>query len=199
MPVQAGTALDPEATKAKVLTAATALFYERGVHSVGVSEIASRANASKLSIYRYFGSKEGLVTAVLAQRSEHVHAWLIRQMTNIEPGRERVLALFDLLIHWFGEQSYRGCIVMNTAIDTRGSEGTARSTARKHLARYHSLLENELTQAQISEPETLARQLLILIEGATVISAVNRVADAGHDARKAAEALLDAYGPPPGE
>jgi AcrR family transcriptional regulator len=196
MPVQAGSTLDPEATKAKVLRAATELFYERGVHGVGVNEIAARANASKLSIYRYFHSKEGLVAAMLAQRSDDIHTWLPRQITGADPGRERVLALFDRLIRWFGEQGYRGCIVVNTAIDTRGADESVRLTARRHLARYRALLEAELRLAGIGEPETLTRHLLLLIEGATVITSVDGTPEAGHDARQAAETLLDAYARP---
>lgn len=195
MPVAPGTALDPERTKAKVLQAAGELFYERGVHGVGVNEIAARANASKLSIYRYFHSKEGLVAAMLAQRSAHIHGWLAEQVADAAPGRDRVLALFDRLIGWFGEQGYRGCIVVNAAIDTRIDNEDVRETAREHLLRYRALLSGELASAGIADPDGLASQLLVLIEGATITAAVEGTARAGNDARRAAAALLDAACP----
>ena len=192
MPVASGATLDPEHTKAKVLKAASELFYEHGVHRVGVNDIAARANASKLSIYRYFHSKEGLVAAMLDQRSTRIHEWLAEQISDVDPGRARVLALFDRLIRWFGEDGYRGCIVVNTAIDTRARNGDVREIAHNHLMRYRALLSQELASVGVADADALAAQLLVLIEGATITSAVEGTERAGNDARRAAETLLDA-------
>lgn len=192
MPVPAGSKLDPEATREKILAAAHELFYERGVHAVGVNEIAERSGASKLSIYRYFQSKEGLVEAVLSARSNRIHRWLLKRTEGAAPGRERVLALFDTLLAWYAEDGYRGCAVLNTATDARGGTPDVRGLARNHLARYREFLAEQLRVAGVREPESLAGRLLVLIEGATVITAVEGDTRAGHDARRAAELLVDA-------
>ncbi|WP_020496030.1 TetR/AcrR family transcriptional regulator [Sciscionella marina] len=190
MPVQRGAALDPEATKAKVLKAAGELFYERGVHAVGVNDIAARANASKLSIYRYFQSKEGLVAAMVAQRSEQTHEELAAELAGIAPGAQRVLALFDAIRRGFTKNGYRGCPVINTSIDTRNQDEDVRTIARTHLNRYRKLLVAELEHGGFEKPRELAKQLTVLIEGAMVISAVERSNEAGNHARAAAESLL---------
>lgn len=192
MPVTAGAKLDPEATRQKILIAAQELFYERGVHAVGVNEVAERSGASKLSIYRYFESKEGLIAAAVRARSDRVHHWLVRRTETVPPGRERVIAVFDLLLEWYGEVGYRGCAVMNAATDTRGGRPDVRALAAAHLARYRTFLADQLRAAGVGEPAALARRLLVLIEGATVISAVDGDPQAGGDARRAAEILLDA-------
>jgi AcrR family transcriptional regulator len=195
MPVKAGAPLDPRATRARVLASASQLFYERGVQAVGVDQIAQHAGASKLTIYRNFGSKEGLVEAVLLDRSERIHQWLSARLAEVPAGRERVMALFDLLTRWYAEQGYRGCAVVNTAVETRHLNGPVRELPRAHLGRYRKLLETLLADAGVDEPTGLARQMLILIEGATMITAIDGDATAGHDARAAAEALLDAASP----
>ena len=74
-----GVPANPAATRARILNTATSLFYERGVHAVGVNEIAARAGASKLSLYRYFPSKDQLVQAMLTEHSDRIHAWLERE------------------------------------------------------------------------------------------------------------------------
>src|SRR3954451_5344424 len=70
MPVKKGEPLDPAATRVKVLKTAGRLFRERGTHSVGVNEIAEVAGVSKLTLYRHFDSKEGLIQAFLEAGSD---------------------------------------------------------------------------------------------------------------------------------
>ncbi|RJO78006.1 TetR/AcrR family transcriptional regulator [Nocardia panacis] len=191
MPVRAGSALDPDATRARVLDVAARLFYERSLAAVGMREVATESNASQLTIYRYFGSKEGLAAAVVRERSDRTHAWLAEGLAEVPAGRARVLALFDMLNRWFTEGDYRGCPVLNYAADSRGGT-TDLAATRRHLERYRQLLEQLLTETGVPTPQTLARQLLLLIEGATVVSQVDGPGPAGVDARAAAETLLDA-------
>ena len=56
---------DAEATKSRILAAATAEFASHGLAGARVDEIADRAGANKRMIYHYFGNKDGLFTAVL--------------------------------------------------------------------------------------------------------------------------------------
>jgi AcrR family transcriptional regulator len=177
------------ATRAKILDAAAELFYERGVHAVGVNEIAARARASKLSMYRYFPAKQDLVEGMLATHSDRIHAWLERKTADSAAGPDRVLSVFDLLIRWFAEPGYRGCAVINTVTDTRADPAVA-AIARRHLARYRRLLEERSREAGVADPAALARRLLLLIEGASVVTAIDSSPDAGADARQAAADLL---------
>jgi AcrR family transcriptional regulator len=200
MPVAPGTPLDPAATRAKMLAAATDLFYACGVHAVGVEEIARLAGVSKLSLYRHFGSKDRLVAEVLSLRSDRVHAWLARSVEDVEEDspRARILAMFDAICGWYGQSGFKGCAIVNGATDTRGDRGDIQTIARRHLERYERLFCAELTDMGADDPIGLARQLLILVEGATVIAAIEGSPDAGSYARCAAETLLDALHPEQG-
>ncbi|KAA2254079.1 TetR/AcrR family transcriptional regulator [Solihabitans fulvus] len=190
MPVKRGEPLSPENTRARILAVAALAFYERGVHAVGVNEIAELAGSSKLTIYRYFESKDGLVEAVLRQRSERIHDWLERGVEAVPPGADRVLALFDLLADWYRQAGFHGCAMVNAAADTRGDGVAVLGLTRGHLARYRVLLERCLLEAGVAEPSAPARQLLILIEGATVVSSIDADDTAGPDARRLAELVL---------
>jgi AcrR family transcriptional regulator len=179
------------ATRAKILDSATQLFYEHGVHAVGVNEIAARARASKLSLYRYFRSKDELVEAMLREHSDRIHDWLIRSTADAPAGPDRVLSVFDLLIRWYAEPGYHGCTVINTVTDTRADPAIA-AIARLHLSRYLSLLTDRAVEAGVplDDATALARQLLLLIEGASVVTTIEGSAAAGDDARRAAAALI---------
>ena len=64
--VMATATRDAEATKARLLAAATAEFAAYGVAGARVDRIAGAAQANKQLIYAYFGSKDDLFDAVLA-------------------------------------------------------------------------------------------------------------------------------------
>ncbi|TDD51859.1 TetR/AcrR family transcriptional regulator [Kribbella antibiotica] len=192
MPVKAGERLDPEATRARILAAASEVFAQRGIHAVGINEVAEVAGASKLTIYRNFGSKDGLVEAVLTDRTSRVRAWHERAVEQADTGRDRILAVFDLVATWYAEAGFRGCAMMNAATEDRGRDGAPRRLAQDHLAFYRDLFSRLLAEAGARDPETTARQLVVVLEGATIISAVDRNPGLGAEARVIVETLLDA-------
>ena len=51
-----------------LLSAAVSLFAERGYEAVGVQELAESAGVTKPTLYHYFGSKQGLLRALLEER-----------------------------------------------------------------------------------------------------------------------------------
>jgi AcrR family transcriptional regulator len=187
MPVSKGEPIDPERTRAKVVQAATELFYRDGTHA-GINELTERAGISKLTLYRHFGSKEGLLEAVLRQRSDRVVAWLKAAAETPEDPVERVLAVFDALRGWYAEQGFRGCAIVNAA--TESPTNATREVARAHLGRHRDLLTALARDAGAPDPERVGRQLLIALEGATVVAALGGDPEAGADARALAESLL---------
>lgn len=192
MPVKAGERLDPEATRARILAAASEVFTRRGIHAVGINEVAEAAGASKLTIYKNFGSKDGLVEAVLTDRTHRVRAWHEQAVEQAETSRDRILAVFELVATWYAEAGFRGCAMMNAATEDRGHDGAPRRLAQDHLNFYRDLFRRLLTEAGARDPETTARQLVVVLEGATIISAVDRDPGLGAEARVIVETLLDA-------
>ena len=192
MPVKAGQRLDPEATKARILKAAAEVFTRRGIHAAGINEIVEAAGASKLTVYKNFGSKDGLVEAVLTDRTRRVRAWQNHAVEQAGTGREKILAVFDLIASWYAEAGFRGCAMMNAATEDRGQDGAPRRLAQDHLAFYRDLFHRLLTEAGVRDPDTTARQLVVVLEGATLISAVDRDPGLGAEARVIVETVLDA-------
>ncbi|MBF6176436.1 TetR family transcriptional regulator [Nocardia blacklockiae] len=65
---------DAAATRAALLTAAQELFAERGYERATVRDIAARAGVNQALLFRYFGSKEELFRAAIADRGRRVLA-----------------------------------------------------------------------------------------------------------------------------
>ena len=126
MPVKAGQRLDPEATKARILKAAAEVFTRRGIHAAGINEIVEAAGAWKLTVYKNFGSKDGLVEAVLTDRTHRVRAWQNHAVEQAGTGREKILAVFDLMANWYAEAGFRGCatsMAVSRKIRCRAAQG----------------------------------------------------------------------------
>ena len=64
----------PDATRRRILAAATSEFAAKGLAGARVDEIAHRARVSKRMLYHYFGDKEALWLAVLEQAYLHIRS-----------------------------------------------------------------------------------------------------------------------------
>ena len=190
MPVPKGTPLDPERTRGGLLASATAILYARGLDGVGVAELCAATGVSKETLYRHFGSKAGLVQAVLEARSDRVVDWLAGAVEAAGPDPARQLAaLFDALGTWYAEPGFRGCAIVNAA--TQQHQDPARAVASRHLGRCLDLLTGIAERAGAAAPGELGRRLLIVLEGATVVADHHGAGPAAaDDARQVALALL---------
>jgi len=169
MPVAKGSTIDPERTRATILYAATQVLYERGLDGIGVAELCARLGVSKETLYRHFGTKDGLVQAMLEARSDRVVRWLTDavEAAGDDPA-DQLTALFDALQGWYDEPTFRGCALLNAA--TQHHTDTVRTITTRHLGRYLELLTGIADRAGAADPHQLGRQLLILVEGATVVA-----------------------------
>jgi len=191
MPVPRGSPLDPQRTRDEIIRVASRLFYAHGLDGAGVAGLCTRAGISKETLYRHFGSKDGLVQAVLDDRSNRVTRWLreAARAAGDDPA-DQLAAVFDALGQWYSEPSFRGCAIVNAAVQHHSDP--ASSAAVRHLGKHLDLLHGIAVRADAAEPGLLARQLLMLIEGATVVADQLDGHAAAWQAKQAALALLRA-------
>jgi AcrR family transcriptional regulator len=60
----------------KILATATNLFQTQGINSTGVDNIVAAAGTTKMTLYKYFRSKELLILEVLTQSQQQFQTWL---------------------------------------------------------------------------------------------------------------------------
>ena len=179
-----------------MLDAASQLFYDRGINSVGVDTIASEAGVTKKTLYDQFGSKAALVAAYLTERDQRYRAW-VEERIEAEVGANRVLAVFDALNSWMDEHSPTGCPFVHAHGELLASpEHPAHDVIRAEKAWERELFAELARDAGCREPVALAAQLTSLLEGATVLRSISEVHDAFDESRRAADVLVAAQAAP---
>src|SRR6185503_6513693 len=108
MAVREASAFRPSARE-RLLAAANELFYNEGVHTVGIDRVIEQAGVAKASLYNTFGSKEALVEAYLEGRHAQLAGQIMRHVSAYDEPRARILAVFEALSEIVQEPSYRGC------------------------------------------------------------------------------------------
>ncbi|MBS0418866.1 MAG: TetR/AcrR family transcriptional regulator [Proteobacteria bacterium] len=151
----------------RLLAAASELFYENGINTVGIDRIIEHAGVAKASLYDCFGSKEELVRAYLQERGDLRRARINERLAHFDTPAERILAVFDFLGELAAQADYRGCAFMRARADANASDKVKAVVAETR----GFILEKftELARAGgVANAEALAKQLVLLYDGATV-------------------------------
>ena len=175
----------------RLLAAANELFYEEGVHTVGIDRVIERAGVAKASLYSTFGSKDELVRAYLAGRAETRRQRIAERVARHTDPRDQILAVFDYLAESARLPSFRGCAFINASAEgPRTDKVTA--VCADHRGWLRGLLAQLARDAGVADPDRLARQLAMLYDGGVVGAAMDHDPDAPARAKEMAEALIDA-------
>ena len=175
----------------RLLAAADELFYAEGIHTVGIDRIIERAGVAKATLYTTFGSKDELVRSYLQSRYDARRVRLTKEMAARETPRDRLLAVFDVLAESQARPTYRGCAFVNASAESLPGS-VPEQVSNEYRGWLRGLLRDLAAEAGAKDPETLARMLLILYDGAAVDARMDHNPGAGADARAAAEILLAA-------
>ncbi len=113
------TAEPRRSARERLLDAASELFYNEGVQSVGIDRIIEHAGVAKASLYNTFGSKEELVQAYLASRHTGTVERLTAAIEKHQDPRDRLLAVFDAQAELAAQPNFRGCAFIRLALRRR--------------------------------------------------------------------------------
>src|SRR5438105_15354644 len=185
----------PASARKRLLDAANELFYEEGVHTVGVDRVIERAGVAKATLYTLFGNKDGLVRAYLMARDEAIRERMTRQLANrYKTSRERLLGVFEIQGRMFSDPGFHGCAFARASAEA--PEGTSiEEVSETHRAWLRSLFQDLAREAGARNPELLARQLMLLYDGAAISAWMDHSPRATTAARSVATALVDAAAP----
>ncbi|WP_433470487.1 TetR/AcrR family transcriptional regulator [Saccharomonospora azurea] len=183
--------MDVEEATRRVLAAAEEQFYERGIQAVGMDTIRSRSGVSLKRLYQCFPSKDDLVATYLRRRDTRWRAELAEYVqAHADSAEKTVLAVFDWLGEWFHRPDFRGCAFVNSFGELGGVSPVVAEVARTHKQAVGEYLRHLVEPLGVSDPDGLAAQLAVLVEGAMVLAAVTGDLDAAARSRATAELLL---------
>ena len=151
----------------RILDVASELFYREGVRAIGVDLIVERADVAKTSLYRYFPTKDDLVAAFLAREdAEYWQQWddVVRAHEDDPPAQ--LAALMDWIGQRVARAGYRGCPQLNVTAEFADAQLPARRLAAAHKHEQRRRLAVLCRQLGCRDPERVAGQLAVLIDGA---------------------------------
>jgi len=172
-----------EPARARLLDAATHLFCRYGINATGVDAVIGEAKTAKTTLYKIFGSKEGLIEAVLEREGERWREWFISGIDsgNAAP-RSKLMRIFPLLKQWFSEERFYGCPFINAVGEHDKADDRMRAIAIRHKTVVLRKIESLVAEAGIAPAASVAHQIGLLIDGAIIAAMVTRnpgVADDG--------------------
>ena len=179
-----------QSARERLLEAANELFYDEGVHTVGIDRVIERAGVAKASLYNTFGSKDELVRAYLEGRHSRVSARISQYLERYTDPRDLLLGVFEAQGELFAEPGFRGCAFVSASAESPG-EAVSRA-ADDYRGWVRGLLTGLAREAGAPDPETLGRQLHMIYDGASLSARMDHDPSAAATARAAAEVLLDA-------
>lgn len=182
---------DRDEACSRVLDAADELFYAQGIQAVGVDQVRAASGVSLKRLYQCFPSKQALVEAYLRRRDERWRTALAAHVRQCAP-QEAPLAVFDWLRAWLAGAGSRGCAFINSFGELGAIETGVARAARDHKKAVLEFLAELASDLDAANPQILAEQLLLLLDGAISVAAISGNPDAALQARAAAQTLVTA-------
>jgi AcrR family transcriptional regulator len=161
---------DKPPVRRRILDTASEMFYRDGIRAVGVDAIIARSGVAKMSLYRNFPSKAALVAAWLVDRDlAFWRRWERAEATYPNDPRRQLGAILDMVAARVCDPRWRGCPFLNTATEFPEPGHPAYAVILGNKAAVRARLRALAAAAGAHEPDLLAQQLQLLIDGAYAI------------------------------
>ena len=166
-----------QGVKDRVIETASDLFYNKGYNQTGINQIIAEAGVAKASMYQHFRSKEDIAVAYLVRRHGMWMGKLNACVSKQNTSKGKVIGCFDYLQEWLTEVDFRGCGWQNIITDLPEGQQKIWDQAVYHKNELrnwiHDLMSQE-NQYTIKESEQIGDEILILIEGAIILSQIQK-------------------------
>jgi AcrR family transcriptional regulator len=173
--------------KARILETADKLFYSKGIRTIGVDTIAAEAGISKRTLYNHFPSKDALISAYLGRR-------FVKPNPSDKPPVDQILGTFDRLERGFASKGFRGCPFVNAVAELGAEDKSVKKIAIAFKESRRLWFRDLLKQLDVADPEALATQLALLVDGSIAQDLVRDDPAMARAAKEAAKVLLENAG-----
>lgn len=180
-------------TKGRILRAGYGLLYKEGFARVSMDAIAEAAGVTKRTLYYHFDSKDTLTAAVLEHQHQHALAQIQKWGRKSSGNAAAYLtALFEDLENWASRPRWMGSGFTRLTMELAHLPGhPARHAADQHKFAVESWLSSELKSMGAQDPQELARQVMLLIEGCLSLILIHRDVSYAKSAARAAVRLTE--------
>lgn len=184
--------------EAVLLDSTEQLIYAGGIHATGMDAIVKHSGVARKKIYSRYSTKQALVAATLHRRHVRWMQWFVAATSVAVDPYERILSVFPALESWFGTPDFHGCAFLNAAGEIGDPDDEIRRVARLHKEQLLTYLQDLTRAGGYRDPDPLARQLLMLVNGAIADAMIFSGVQAAQAAQSAARQLIQASLPESG-
>jgi len=158
---------DEPTARERLIEAVSELFYQEGIRAVGIDTVVERSGVSKSSLYRTFVSKDELIAAFADEQNRRFWQWWDRTVqAHAGAPRRQIEAILAGVAQQIARPQFRGCPFINIATELAGPDHPALTIACGNKQEVRARLRRLSRERAAREPERLADQLSLLIDGA---------------------------------
>lgn len=178
----------------RIIDAANKLFYREGIRAVSVDAVAAQARLTKKTLYYHFKSKDDLVAEYLSSRDQPnlklFETWFESADGDVA---DKVEAMFLQVAKSARHPKWKGCGFLRTAAELANLPGhPAMKIGSGHKKKFEEWLAKRLGENHIDAPAAIARQIVLLMDGAFSTMLVHRDAAYAEEAGRAAKSIVTA-------
>ncbi len=175
----------------QILRAANELFERQGFNATGVDQLAAAAGVTKRTLYKQFGSKEGLIEEVLRMHHTEMMEKTRTEVLSKRAGSQaRLMTCFELYRAWFAQTNFSGCIFIKTLNEFGGCSTRLTSIAAESKREMRNFFAELAKEAGARRPEKLADQMQILLEGCIIVAQTGQGPEVIDTAKSMAKELI---------
>jgi AcrR family transcriptional regulator len=180
------------ATRERIITAASKLFYGEGLSRVSMDAVAAKAGVTKRTLYYHFRSKDDLVTAYLHGRDQPNLALFAAWFADADgDAAAKIRAVFRKVAQSARHPKWKGCGFLRTAAELVNLPGhPALKVGVAHKRKLEAWLRSVLEAAGAENPLLLAQQIRLLLDGSFAVTLLDRDPSYIETAGDAASALV---------
>ena len=176
----------------QIIETAIELFAKDGFHATGIDTIVQQSGVTKKTLYTYFRSKEELILATLHHYASRFRNEFMRQVSKqARTPKTRLLAIFDVAETWFEKHDFYGCMFINVTGEYSERDASIRPICIEYKRLMHGYIRELCQQAVERDPNKLAEEIALLLEGAIVTAQVSQQPAAAKIAKRAAALLIE--------
>ena len=183
--------IDLALARQRLLDAADELFYRQGMHRVSIDRVIEKAGVPAETLREAFGGTDELVRAYLRARHTRLQDALARDLPGYRTPRERLVGVFEIQGRSFVEPGFRGCALVTASAEALPGE-VVEEVVTEYRDWIHNLFFDLAFAAEVTHPEELAEQLVVLFDGAGISAWLDAKPSTVNTTRAVAEALVDA-------
>lgn len=180
-------------TRERIVAAATKLFYSEGIRATSVDAVAEKAGITKKTLYYHFRTKDELIAAYLASRDQPTLAWYERWFAETRGSTaDKVRGLFRSFAKSADTPNWRGCGFLRTIAELASTPGhPAIKAGAAHKKKFEAWMADTLARDGLRDAEKIARQIVILLDGAATVMLIHRDAAYVETAGDVAAGLIE--------